>query len=144
MESVRYNDGKIRLMVNDDPERVIAFDPSDVIFLDKLYGLMGDIEKKKVEFAEAEKELNKETAVDGYGIPVNMRQKLKLLLDICVYFREQIDLIFGEGTSQTVFGDSYKLDMFEQFFAEITPYIQKSREEKIAKYTGSVQKNVML
>ena len=25
MESVRYNDGKIRLMVNDDPERVIAF-----------------------------------------------------------------------------------------------------------------------
>ena len=34
MESVRYNDGKIRLMVNDDPERVIAFDPSDVVFLD--------------------------------------------------------------------------------------------------------------
>lgn len=143
MESIRCNDGKIRLMVNDDPDRVIAFDPDDVVFLDKLYGLMGDMEKKKAEFAEAEKELDKETAVDGYGFPVNMRQKLKLLLDICLFFREQIDQIFGAGTSQTVFGDSNRLDMFEQFFAGITPYIQKNREEKLAKYTAVPQRNVM-
>lgn len=143
MDSIRCNDGKIKLMVNDDPDRVIAFDPDDVYFLDKLYCLMGDMEKKKAEFAEAEKELNKETAVDGYGIPVNMRQKLKLLKDICLFFREQIDQIFGEGTSQTVFGDSNSLDMFEQFFAGITPYIQKNREEKLAKYTAVPQRNVM-
>lgn len=143
MESIRYNDGMIRLMVNDDPDRVIVFDPEDVVFLDKVYGLIADIEKKKAEFVEAEKELAKDEEVDAYGIPVNMRQRLKLLLDICLFFREQIDLIFGEGTSQMVFGNSNTLDMFEQFFNGITPYIYKHRQEKLAKYTAAGQQNVM-
>lgn len=143
MESIRCNDNKIRLMVNDDPDRVISFDPEDVVFLDKVYGLIADIDKKKTEFVEKEKELAKNEKVDAYGIPENMRQRLKLLLDICLYFRDQVDLIFGEGTSQTVFGNSNTLDMFEQFFSGITPYIYKNRQEKLAKYAATGQQNVM-
>jgi hypothetical protein len=77
------------------------------------------------------------------GVPVNMKEKLALMLDICYFMRGQMDSVFGVGTSQKVFGDANTLDMFTQFFDGITPFIQKNRAEKMAKYTAATQQNVM-
>ena len=52
MESIRYNDSAIKLMVNDDPDRVISFDPEDVGFVNRYFDLMDFIEKKQVEYLE--------------------------------------------------------------------------------------------
>jgi hypothetical protein len=51
--------------------------------------------------------------------------------------RGQIDVLFGEGTSQKAFGNALELGMFEQFFSGITPFVQTVRKEKIAKYTNA-------
>ncbi len=143
MNNININSGEIRLTINDDENRVIAFNPSDLQFVDRFYSLIVDFENKEKEYREKEKEIDKNTEVDSYDIPVNFKEKLELIKEVCEYVREKIDFVFGEGTSQNVFGNTNTLDMFEQFFDGITPYIQKARSEKVNKYAKPTKKNVM-
>ena len=43
-------------------------------------------------------------------------------------------MVFGAGTSEKAFGEAQTLNMFEQFFDGITPYIQGARGQKVSKY----------
>ena len=66
---------------------------------------------------------------------MNTQETLDFVVEVCNFLREQIDKVFGAGTSQTVFGETQSLEMFEQFFTGITPFIKSSRTEKVTKYT---------
>ena len=63
---------------------------------------------------------------------------IALLHEACDFMRDEIDTVFGEGTSEKAFGEYRSLDMIEQFFTGITPYIQKARQKKTQKYTNPV------
>lgn len=143
MSNININTGEIRLTINDDENRVIVFNPNDLEFVNNLYVLLADLENKEKEYKQKEAEIDKNTEVNPYGVPINLKEKLDLLKETCSYMREKIDTVFGEGTSQTVFGNVNTLDMFEQFFDGITPYIEKVRSAKINKYTKNNKKNVM-
>lgn len=127
MESVHYNDGKIRLMVNDDPERVIAFDPSDVCFVNRYFELCNFIEEKQTEYLKEAAEIDK--LKEG-----KERRGFQLYQTMCEDIKGQIDYVFGEGTSRAYFGNSVRLDMFEQFLNSIIPYVQKARADKMRPY----------
>lgn len=143
MSNININTGEIRLTINDDESRVIAFNPNDLQFVDNLYNLLAELENKEKEYKSREVELDKNTEVNSYGIPVNFKEKLELLRETCGYIRGKIDTVFGAGTSQNVFGNANTLDMFEQFFNGVTPYIQNVRDQKLNKYTKNIKKNVM-
>lgn len=143
MKSLNFNDGKIRLCINEDETRVISFSPEDITFVERLYSVFGKLEDKQKELEEKEKELSKNKEVDNFGFPLNIKEKISLTKETCSYMRQEIDSVFGEGTSQKVFGDTNTLDMFKQFFEGITPYIQKVREDKIKKYKSDTSRNVM-
>ena len=133
MDSLRIDTGVKTLMINDDPANTISFNPSDVVFAEKFYGLIRDLEKKQADFQARAAELEA-AGVDADGVPVNMAGNLALTREICEYMRGQIDSIFGAGASQRLFGDALSLDAFEQFFSGISPFIQAARSEKTAKY----------
>ena len=144
MAAIKINTGLIRLKVEcDGREEEIVFNPDDVVFMDKFVNLMDEMEKKQAEYDEKAKELDAETNADSFGVPLNMKEKLALMLDICTFMRGQVDMVFGVGTSQKIFGNANTLDMFTQFFDGITPYIQKNREEKMAKYIHANTQGVM-
>jgi len=143
MSNININTGEIRLTINDDESRVIVFNPNSLEFMDNLCELIADLENKEKEYKAREVELDKNKEVNSYGMPVNLKEKLELLKETCGYMREKIDTVFGEGTSQKVFGNANTLDMFEQFFEGVTPYIEKVRGAKINKYTKNNKKNVM-
>ncbi len=143
MSNININTGEIRLTINDDENRVIVFNPNSLEFMDSVYELIAELEIKEKEYKNREAELDKNTEVNSYGIPVNLKEKIELVKEICTHMREKIDTIFGEGTSQTAFGNTNTLDMFEQFFEGVTPYIEKVRTPKIGKYTKNNKKNVM-
>ena len=143
MSNLNINNGDIRLTVNNDRNRVISFNPNDLGFVNNLYDLLSDLESKEKEYKKREAEIDKNTKRDCRGIPENLKEKLALLQETCSYMREQIDKVFGEGTSRKAFGNTNALDMFEQFFNGITPYIKKVRTPKIDKYTNNNKKNVM-
>lgn len=143
MESIKLNSGIIRLEIDCDGEKnIIAFNPEDVNFAEGVYRLMADMEEKQAEFKNKEAEIAKAAKFDENGIPDNFGERLALYKDVCDYMRVKIDELFGEGTSQKVFGDANTLNMFEQFFDGIAPYIRKARESKLESYRANI-KNVM-
>ncbi|MBW7573917.1 hypothetical protein [Caproiciproducens faecalis] len=135
MDSLRIDTGEVRLCINDDPSRVIAFNPTDISFAERFYGLLGEFEAKEKEYQEKAKALQRDTSVNEMGIPKNFGASLSLLRETSDFLREKIDTVFGVGTSQAAFGDANTLDMFEQFFTGITPFVQKAREKQVGKYT---------
>lgn len=135
MQSLHINTGEIRLAVNDDPNRIIAFNPTDISFAERFYGLLGEFEEKEKEYRQKAAALQDDTETNSMGIPTNFGPALALLRETSEFMREKIDDVFGEGTSQAAFGDANTLDMFEQFFNGITPFIQTAREKKVSKYT---------
>lgn len=140
MENLNIDDGTKRIMINDDPTRVIEFNPSDVVWVEKFQGLRKDFAVKELEFKKRCDEVDSCTDVDENGIPVNFEARVALLREVCEFIREKIDQLFGAGTSKKAFGDTLNLDMFEQFFNGITPFIQAARNKKMAAYINENSK----
>jgi hypothetical protein len=134
MKSIQIDTGIKRVMINDDPTRVIEFNPEDVTFAEKFYSLIHAFEAKQVEYDRRSKMIDDNTAVDASGLPANVSDGLALLREVCEFMRGEIDGLFGAGTSQKAFGDARTLDMFVQFFEGITPFIKSARDEKVRRY----------
>lgn len=135
MNSLEISSGTIRIAINDDPERVIEFNPSDVLFAERFYSIYKEIETKQAEYLQRSKDLDKQAGeLDENGLPANIQNGIAFLREACEYMREKIDYLFGPGTSQKAFGDALSLDMITQFFDGMTPYVEKARNERLVKY----------
>ena len=143
MDSIRIETGEKRIAINNDPSRVIVFNPTDIAFAERFYGLMKDLEVKESEYQERSSKLENDPAVDGHGLPRNIADGIAMLRDVCEFMRDRVDHVFGRGTSQIVFGDAMNLEMFAQFFEGITPYVQAARSSKLAKYNRKQTRRVM-
>jgi hypothetical protein len=137
VDSLQITSGEKRIAINDDPDRVIVFNPADIIFVEKFYKLIAEFEEKAKEYQARFEELSKIEENDEHGFPVNTDERFELLKEVCVYIRGKIDDIFGKDTSQKAFGDAYDIEQFKQFFDGMTPFIQKARAEKLQKYTST-------
>lgn len=126
----------VRLTVNDDPDRVVEFNPSDVGFVSRFYDLMDNVEAKEGEYNAKLEEIQKDTSINSFGAPNALKKEIALTAEICDYMREQVDAVFGEGTSQTAFGDMNVPAMFGEFFDGIAPHITAARSKATKKYTG--------
>lgn len=134
MDSIKITTGEKRIAINDDPGRVIVFNPTDVLFAEKFYSLIGEFQTRLTEYEKRSEEIDQVQDVDGNGLPANLDQRLALMREACEYMRERIDYLFGAGTSHKAFGDTLELDVFQQFFEGITPFVKEARTEKIAQY----------
>ena len=134
MDSIKITDRKIRLMINDDESKVIAFDPQDVGFVNRYYGLIDFLNARQEDYSKEAESIDKSEC----SKEEKNRQVFKLLEKMCNETKEQFDIVFGVGTMDRIFGDSLRLSMFEELLYGIAPYINKTRLEKIEKYsTGS-------
>jgi hypothetical protein len=143
MDSIRIDTGLKRIAINDDPLRVIEFNPEDTAFAERFYQLLGKFEAKLKDYQARAETLDTQD-VDEHGIPKNMSEHLALQREACEFMRGQIDALFGPETSAKAFGDTLNLFAFAQFFEGITPFIQATRTDKMAKYlTGQMSGRVM-
>lgn len=134
METLQLKTGAVQIAIDGDPERVIEFNPEDVVFVELFYNLIRNFEVKEKEFSERFAALEQNSKIGTDGLPDNTRERLAMVREVAEYLKSEIDVVFGAGTSRKVFGDSIVLPLFEQFFQGIIPYVQKSREKKIQKY----------
>jgi hypothetical protein len=135
-DSIKITRGK-RILINDGPE-YIEFDPGDVLFAEKFYSLMREFETRMDEFKVKSAEIDANEKLDEHGFPANAADKLALMRALADFIRDRIDYVFGVGTSQKAFGDSFSLDMVSQLFEGLTPFIGAARTEKINRYTNTV------
>ena len=99
--------------------------PEDVAFAAGFYRLAGS-------FAQKEEEYRRRAAALSEGDPGGA---VALMEEMCGWLREQIDLLFGEGTCRTAFGASSSLGLYQQFFEGVVPYIKGARAQKLERYT---------
>jgi hypothetical protein len=135
MDTLQIKTSEVRLAVNGDAERVISFNPADTLFAEKFYRLSANVDAKLAEFTRKGKELDADKAAGENGMPLNLQARIELQRDLCLYLRDEIDALFGAGTSQNAFGAALEADAFPQFFEGITPYFQRARSEKVSQYT---------
>jgi hypothetical protein len=134
MDSIKIDAGVKRIAINDDPNRVIIFNPTDVAFAERFYALIGDLEVKQVEYQERAEALDLETEVDENGMPANTPAGMAFSREVCEHIHGKIDDLFGEGSSQIIFEGMLSIDMIHQFFEGLLPFFQSVREERLAKY----------
>lgn len=132
MDSIRINDGAVRLMVNDDPNRVISFRPLDLGFAERVYALITHYGQAEQDWKRRAEELDASNAP-----PEDI---FALLRELCEDAKARIDATFGERTSAAAFGDNLDPTMFEQFFNAVTPYIEAARKPKMNKYTAMAKR----
>jgi hypothetical protein len=135
VDSLQINSGEKRIAINQDPDRMIVFNPSDVMFAEKFYRLVGDFQSKSKEYRAQFEELEKVTDTDEHGFPLNMSARFDMLKEVCEYINGQIDNLFGKGAAEKAFKGAMELDLYSQFFEGMTPFVQQARKDKLAKYT---------
>lgn len=134
IDDIQINTGEKVLTINGDPLRTIRFNPDDLVFAEKFYNLISTFEAKSEEYIQRNNALEADKRKGADGLPINTPERLALLREACLFLRGQIDDLFGAGTSQTVFGDAINLNMFEQFFSGVLPYITAARTPKLQPY----------
>lgn len=128
MDTLKINVGSISLKILDDNNNergIFTFNPNDIVTANKFFALMQEIDPKQEEFKQKELQIKDE----------DTKGKLDLVCEVIDYFEGKIDEIFGDGTSNLLFGNAKTLDMFSDFFNGIAPYYEKVSKQRMDKYT---------
>lgn len=122
MKQLQINTGLISIdILDDDGESrgVFKFNPLDIKSGRKIADLIEEFKTKSAEYSERAKSVK--TPEDN----------IRLLDEIVDYFKASLDGVYGSGTSTILFGNASTLEMFDYFFAGITPYYQKASKKRI-------------
>jgi hypothetical protein len=134
MDSIKIVSGVKRIAINDDPDRVIEFNPSDSNFRTRFYTTYRELMTQLTLMGQREKELIDVADEDEFGIPTSAGDRLALELESIQLARQKIDELFGAGTSQTVFGDEMSQVIIGQFFDGIQPFFESAVSDAVKKY----------
>ena len=121
MEKLRVEkDNVYKIEVNDKGE-CIEFDLLDIELPIKLINASEELEKQKVIHEQKVEELKKENLE-----PIeNMLKQYEIDKEFCQTMRNVLDNLFGEGASQKIFGDTNRITMFNDFFTQLEPHLDK-------------------
>lgn len=147
MQNLNIDDGSITLCINQDQGRLLKFNPRDLNFAKRFYSFMDDFSEKETELHTKAKRIDSKMEYDENGVPVNIGDIFELMTELDTYFREKLDFVFGEGTSNTVFGtvnlvsrDSKGNTILNNFIEGVAPFIESARKTEVTKHTAKYNK----
>ena len=145
MQNLNFEDGFKEFSINNDPNRIIRFNPSDFSIIERI----------KTAYDEIDKATKIEDDIDlkADGTPVEeLGKAAEIVKGINDTIKNQIDYIFNSPVSEMVFGKQSPLSMikgvplWERFMNAIAPVIQKevkaeqlASQKRISKYTSQVK-----
>ncbi|MGN0506635.1 MAG: hypothetical protein ACI4FZ_08745 [Lachnospiraceae bacterium] len=134
MHSLNFDEGYKEFAINDDPNRVIRFNPSDVAIVERIKNASAALEK----------------LVEEYGTEEETKEEAFARLDKAI--KEQIDYMFNQPVAEIVFGGQSPMSpvggkmLFERFLESVTPVIeesvrneQKASAERVGKYVSAAR-----
>lgn len=140
MDSITLKSGGVRLCVNDDPDRVIAFNPNDIGFVSRFFSLIDLCRDIEQDAAGREKTLRQEYAGDRLECA---RALTALEAELFGQVTQQIDAVFGVGAAKTAFGEEQDIDLVVQLLDGIRPYVTRARRAQVDKYTRRTAAGVL-
>jgi len=141
---INISTGLVRIAVNVDGKnnKYIEFNPNDVLFIEKLHRFYKIVLERASEWQRISPSIEariKEIGLDENGMPISIEPALQPLYDMNTFMKKQIDEVFGEGTSQDIFGDLVTRDpsIYAQLIQGIQNYLQPLRKVKVERYTNT-------
>ena len=145
MQNLNFDDGYKEFSINNDPNRVIRFNPADFSIIERIKAAYDEIDK----VTKMDNEIN----LKADGTPVEeLGKAAEIVKGINDTIKNQIDYIFNSPVSEMVFGKQSPLSMvkgvplWERFMNAIAPVIQKevkaeqlASQKRISKYTSQVK-----
>lgn len=145
MQNLNFDDGYKEFSINNDPGRVIRFNPADFGIIERIKTAYDEINKA------ADLDKNIELKPDGTALD-EFSKAADVVRDVDNTIREQIDYIFNSPVSDAVFGRQSTLGMvkgmplYERFLNAVIPVIEKevgiqqeASQKRIQKYTRQVK-----
>lgn len=146
MRNLSFDDGFISLTINNDPNRVISFNPADMGILERI--------AKSIDVIEKVTNDNQDIKLKNDGTPFEELANIAETVNkVDKTIKEQINYIFNSNISDAVFGNQSALSLckgvplWESFLLTIIPVIEeevmkekKKSAERIKKYTKQVVK----
>ncbi len=146
MQNINIDDGYKEFSINNDPDRVVRFNPGDVGILERINTAYKEINKYKDNMPE-------DIQLDVQGDAVSeLEQASAVVSEFRRFICEQIDYIFNSSVSEVVFGNQSPLSsikgvpLYERFLNAVIPVIQKeiaaerkASMERMNKYISQVK-----
>lgn len=131
MHNLNFDDGFEEFMINNDENRVIRFNPSDISFIERFNEVVKNITAYQDKLKDVQ--LNTDgSAQEGESY----QQTAELVAESRKFINEQIDYVFGSEVSDKVFGVQSPLSsvkgefLFKRFLDCVTPLMgDKLKEE---------------
>ena len=131
MESLRLKTKRVEVMIDDDPERIITFNPEDVHLRARIYNLAKEAKRKQDDMQAQLTELETIEGEDSLGLPLKVETAMKLTVDIADFFMTEIDVAFGDGTSGIVFADGFDFESMVVFLEYVLSKFEAVGAKKI-------------
>jgi len=115
MESLRLKTKRVEVMIDDDPERIITFNPEDVHLRGRIYDLGKVVKRKEIEMKQRIAEIEQFEGEDELGLPLRDVAAKDFMIELADFFTSEIDTAFGEGTSEKVFAGGFDFESMALF-----------------------------
>lgn len=127
MDEIRISSGAKSVNIVRDGKNVgvFTFNPKDVKEAQRHSEIVAEMEVKREKYIEKATELDKGN---------DTQAKIDFLAEFIADIHNDIDKVYGSGTSKMVFGDTLELDMISDFLRSLAPHYTKASEERTAKY----------
>ncbi len=128
MESINLsiNDGKKKVILNDDENKVLIFNPNDLESRRKMYSVNEKILEYDKKFKEKIKTLKENKDVE---------KVFELEEEMHNFIKNLVDDVFGEGVADMITDKKTNPVALMNFFTAIMPYFLDKVENKRKKYT---------
>lgn len=131
MESLKLKTKRVEVMIDDDPERIITFNPEDVHLRGRIYDLGKVVKRKEIEMKQRIAEIEQFEGEDELGLPLKDVAAKDLMIELADFFTTEIDTAFGEGTSKKLFVDGFDFDAMGTFLEFATSKFEAVGAKKI-------------
>ena len=133
MDEIRISSGakSVNIVRNGEKVGVFTFNPKDVKEAQRHSEIVAEMEVKREKYIEKATELDKGNDVQA---------KIDFLAEFIADIHNDIDKVYGSGTSKMVFGDTLELDMISDFLRSLALHYTKASEERTAKYKKKTSK----
>lgn len=136
---ISLDTGILNIDVEIDKNRTytLSFNPHDVTFLERGHQIYKDALVRSAKLKQEQKDFVEPT-LDENGMPIDIEKGTALIKETNEWFRTQIDLWLGDGTSQAIFGDAVfadeKMSLYSQLISGVMEFVTPQRSTKMAQF----------
>lgn len=144
MDKLQIASGKKRIQITDENDKekgVLEFNPSEMVFIEKYQTLMIGFQEKSIIIEKLLEDIKSRIGKGNFDeggdetreVSKSAFETIKELYD---FFDNELNILFGEGTTAMLFSTPRDLGEYNQFLEGISPYIQEVRAKKVEKYAS--------